>query len=65
MMEHCRLLHCPFAKGRIENKLAPAPRVMRRRFYVRWAEAVSVLVGRSVGVRCYEDLIPPEGETYK
>lgn len=64
-MEHCQLWHKPFAKGRIENKLPPAPRVMQRPFYVRWAEAVSVLMGRSVGVRCYEDLEPPEGETYK
>lgn len=64
-MEHSRLLHCPFAAGRIENKLAPAPKVMQRPFYVRWKEAISVLVGRSVGVRCYEDIEPPEGETYK
>ena len=64
-MEHCKLLHHPFAKGRIENKLPPAPRVMDRPWHVRWAEAVSVLTGRSVAVRCYEDLPPPEGETYK
>lgn len=64
-MEHYQLWHQPFAKGRIENKLPPAPRVMQRPWHVRWAEAISVLVGRSVGVRCYEDLEPPEGVTYK
>lgn len=64
-MEHSSLLHHPFAKGRIENKLSPAPRVMERSWHVRWAEAVSVLTGRSVGIRCYEDLEPLPGETYK
>jgi len=64
-VEHCQLWHRPFAKGRIENNLAPAPRVMHRPFYVRWVEAVSVLTGRSVGIRCYEDLEPPPGEIYK
>lgn len=63
-MEHNSLLHRPFAKGRIENGLAPAPRKMQRAFYVRWGEAVSVLLGRSVAVRCYEDMTPPEGEEF-
>lgn len=64
-MEHYQLWHRPFAKGRIENKLPPAPCVMKRPFYIRWAEAVSVLTGRSVGIKCYEDIDPPEGEEYK
>ena len=64
-MEHDRLIHRPFAKGRIENGLPPAPKIMKRPFYIRWAEAVSVLKGKSVGITCYEDIQPRRGETYK
>jgi len=61
-MEHDRLMHLPFAKGRIENGLAPAPRRLRGRILARLPEALSVLAGRSIAVRCYEDMEPPEGE---
>jgi len=64
-MEHYQLWHRPFAKGRIENELPPAPRTMKRPWYVRWREAVSVFYGRSVGIRCYDDMEAPEGEEYK
>lgn len=64
-MEHVSLLHHAFAKGRIENNLPPAPRIMRRPFHVRFLEAISVLKGHSVGIKCYEDLEPPDGEVYK
>lgn len=61
-MEHYQLWHHPFAEGRIENGLPPAPRVMDRPFYIRWAEAVSVLVGKSVGIRCHPDIELPAGK---
>jgi len=38
---------------------------MKRPWYVRWREAVSVFYGRSVGIRCYDDMEAPEGEEYK
>lgn len=60
-MEHDRLMHLPFAKGRIENGLAPAPRRVWRGIHLRFTEALSVLAGRSIAVRCYEDIEPPEG----
>ncbi len=60
-MEYDRLLHMPFAKGRIENGLAPAPRKVRRGIHKRFSEALSVLAGRSIAVRCYEDMQPLEG----
>jgi len=60
-VEHSELLHLPFAKGRIENGLAPAPRMARRGIHKRFSEALSVLAGRSIAVRCYEDKDPPEG----
>jgi hypothetical protein len=55
-MEHVNLMHLPFAKGRIENGLAPAPRRTKRGIHKRFAEALSVLAGRSIAVRCYEDM---------
>ena len=61
-MEHSTLLHYPFAKGRIENGLAPAPRRISRPFHRRVVEAVSILMGRSIGVTCYFDMLPPSGE---
>lgn len=61
-VEHSTMWHLPFAKGRIENGLSPAPRRTERPFYLRWAEAVSVLKGRSIGVRCHYDMAPPEGQ---
>lgn len=63
-MEHSKVMHLPFAKGRIENGLAPAPRIVKRPFYIRWAEALSVLKGRSIGVKCYEDMEDPIDEQY-
>lgn len=61
-MEHYQLWHRPFAKGRIENKLPPAPLLIERPFYIRWAEAVSVLRGNSVGIRCHPDIDSPKHE---
>jgi len=60
-MEHSDLLHLPMAKGRIENGLPPAPRKVNRLFHKKWAEALSVLAGRSIAVRCYDDRVPEEG----
>ena len=55
-MEHSELMHWPLAKGRLENKLSPAPRKQKRPWRTRWAEAILVLKGDAVGVRCYDDI---------
>lgn len=61
-MEYNQLIHRPFAKGRIEKGLPPAPRKEKRPLHRRWADAISCLAGRSVAVRVHEDEEPEEGE---
>lgn len=55
-VEHSKLLHLPFAKGRIENGLSPAPLRQKRFIGIRFVEAWSVLLGRSIGVRCHYNM---------
>jgi len=61
-VEHNRLLHLPFARGRIENGLPPAPRKRWRPWHVRLAEAWQVLRGNAIGVRTHPDMDVPENE---
>lgn len=61
-MEHNRLLHLPFARGRIENGLPPAPGKRWRPIHTRLAEAWQVLCGNAIGVRTYPDMEVPENE---
>jgi len=59
-VEFNQLMHKPFALGRIQNNLAPAPRIEPDRpLHRRMEEAWQVLTGKAFGIICYEDIPPP------